>query len=52
MGVGGKDHRSVGLGTMWYSAYHLARFKINSREEADRALAGRGGGVFKNTAPN
>ena len=47
VGVGGKDHRSVGLGTMWYSAYHLARFKINSREEADRALAGRGGGCSR-----
>ena len=29
---------------MWNSAYHLARFKINSREEADRAL-GEGGRV-------
>lgn len=49
--MGGKGHGPVGSGTMWNSAYHLARFKINSREEADRALGG-GGGVFKNTAPN
>lgn len=41
--TGGKDHRPVSSGTMWNSAYHLARFKINSREEVDRALGGVGG---------
>ena len=31
---------SVGSGMTLNSAYHLARFKINGREEAEHALGG------------